>query len=325
LKPKLSTFKKNIHSQFGEDGIIEKIFSLIGTTNKICIEFGAWDGFHLSNSANLWSNGWRGILIECEADRALALHKLKEKYDVVPITGKVGVDHATDSIEKILADNQIEVSKPDFLSIDIDGDDYHVFASLQKLRPRVIVCEYNPTMPSFADMVPKLGNYLGCSLLAITKLAEKMGYTLVATTEVNAFFVENSLSEHFKEFELDVQNLYLTEYYNYVVTTYDGRYMTYGDFCYGIRAEDTEELLIDNLSSKRKSIVAICNRSDRPDDLKALGLIPSLEAERQHHNNRLATLMHEREIHSTSIIVALRQLGFVISKKLKSFLLTKTH
>ena len=63
---RLSEHASNTYSQFGEDGIIEKIFQIIGVNSKVCIEFGAWDGFYLSNTANLWTNGWKGILIEAE-------------------------------------------------------------------------------------------------------------------------------------------------------------------------------------------------------------------------------------------------------------------
>ena len=50
-------YKKNIYSQFGEDGIIEEILKrLKNKINKTCVEFGAWDGIHLSNTYNLIKN-----------------------------------------------------------------------------------------------------------------------------------------------------------------------------------------------------------------------------------------------------------------------------
>jgi hypothetical protein len=38
-----------VTSQDGEDGIIEHVFSRIPPVSRVCVEFGAWDGKHLSN------------------------------------------------------------------------------------------------------------------------------------------------------------------------------------------------------------------------------------------------------------------------------------
>jgi len=43
----LLKYRKYIFSQFGEDGIIEKIFSVLPNTSRWCVAFGAWDGKHL--------------------------------------------------------------------------------------------------------------------------------------------------------------------------------------------------------------------------------------------------------------------------------------
>lgn len=53
----LLDYRRNVTSQCGEDGIIEKIFEMIGARNKWCVEFGAYDGKHLSNSYNLINRG----------------------------------------------------------------------------------------------------------------------------------------------------------------------------------------------------------------------------------------------------------------------------
>jgi hypothetical protein len=37
----LDNFRKKIFSQFGQDGVIENIFLIIGTTNKYFVEFGS--------------------------------------------------------------------------------------------------------------------------------------------------------------------------------------------------------------------------------------------------------------------------------------------
>ena len=63
----LNDFRNNIYSQNGEDGIIDQINKLLGFNNNSnywCVEFGAWDGVHLSNTYNLVRNGWNAVYIE---------------------------------------------------------------------------------------------------------------------------------------------------------------------------------------------------------------------------------------------------------------------
>ena len=47
--------RKNFYSQNGEDGIIEEILCRIPKSekNSWCVEFGAWDGKHMSNTFHL--------------------------------------------------------------------------------------------------------------------------------------------------------------------------------------------------------------------------------------------------------------------------------
>ena len=35
---------KNVHSQFGEDGILEAILRVLPSSHKWCVESGAWEG-----------------------------------------------------------------------------------------------------------------------------------------------------------------------------------------------------------------------------------------------------------------------------------------
>jgi hypothetical protein len=48
------------YSQYGEDDILERLFSLLEISQGWCVEFGAWDGTHLSNTAALVRHqNWR--------------------------------------------------------------------------------------------------------------------------------------------------------------------------------------------------------------------------------------------------------------------------
>lgn len=82
---------------------------------------------------------------------------------------------------------------PDFdlLSIDIDGNDYHVWKALTGYQPRVVCIEFNPTIPTEVDFV-QLANPAvtqGSSLRALVALGKELGYELVAVLQYNAFFV----------------------------------------------------------------------------------------------------------------------------------------
>lgn len=222
-KESLSEYKENKYSQFGEDGIIEKIFEIVGTESKVCIEFGAWDGVHLSNTANLWKHkGWKAVLIESDEKKVRELKKNIKGYDCIAIHKKVGFD-PTDSLETILNKNQV-VDPIDFLSIDVDGDDYYIFESLETLRPRVIVCEYNPTIPAEVDLYQQKGGYLGASASAIIRIAKSKGYELVAMTEPNCFFVREDLFHLFEEYETSLEALKMTKFLRFLITDYAGRY-----------------------------------------------------------------------------------------------------
>lgn len=227
-KSKLIDYKKNVHSQFGEDGMIEAIFNLIGAKSKRCVEFGAWDGFYFSNTANLFSKkGWEAILIECDKKKYEELIKNVNSFHCKCICEAVGIKK--NSLESILIKNKIPFKEVDLLSIDIDGNDYYIFASLEKMKPRVIICEYNPTFPAHLDIYfdydNKEGKFgFGCSVGALIRLAKQKGYTLVGLTEVNAFFVLDEELPHFNGIEISLEKIRMDKYLNYMITDFNGNY-----------------------------------------------------------------------------------------------------
>jgi hypothetical protein len=121
----LLAYRRNVASQDGEDGIIDKIFDVVGTKNKYCIEFGAWDGLHWTNTRNLIeSAGYSAVLIEAEKRRyeCLLQNYSLHANRITAINEFVGFgDH--DNLDAMLRKTP---TPPDFdvLSIDIDGNDF---------------------------------------------------------------------------------------------------------------------------------------------------------------------------------------------------------
>ncbi len=160
----------NVHSQSGEDGIITKIFSTLHIERGTAVEFGAWDGVHLSNTALLRKNGWTTVLIE--ADPAKVKHLEQIACATTVVIAAMVEPEGESSLDRLLGTRGI--SEVDFLSIDIDGDDIHVLAGLA-LRPRVICIEFNPTIPPPHRFVNPRGTCCGSSIASLVRSGQHAG------------------------------------------------------------------------------------------------------------------------------------------------------
>lgn len=197
----LEQYGYKVFSQNDEDGIIAEIFRRIGTTNKLFVEFGVGEGLEC-NSHYLLHLGWKGLWIEGDP-RPYKNISTNFKNLTTKETLKIVNDYVTvDNINDILIENNIE-GNIDLLSIDIDGNDYHIFEAITCIDPRVIIIEYNAKFPPDCDWVmPYDETYIwdgsdkqGASLSALTKLANRKGYQLIGTNYngVNAFYVRLDL------------------------------------------------------------------------------------------------------------------------------------
>lgn len=215
-------FRKNITSQYGEDGIIEELFRIIGEGKKSCIEFGAWDGKYLSNVWNLWHNKeWNALLIEGEKDRADQLKNSISNFKNVKVSNKFVRVTGEDTLDNIVKENKFE-QNVDLLSIDIDSDDYGILNSLEYLKPRVIIIEYNPTVPPHLEIVQQNGEFFGASALSILKLANTKGYKLVAITDTNLILVNAADFTTNNLVELDLVKYFPGTHLTYIITGYNG-------------------------------------------------------------------------------------------------------
>lgn len=185
---------RNITSQYGEDGILEKIFSIIPVDplEKWCVEFGAWDGIHYSNTWNLINNcNFNAVMIEGSSRKFQDLLKTYEHNDAVFCLNRiVSVDCPDSTLDTILAETPIPVDF-DLLSIDIDGNDYHVWESLVKYTPKVVVIEFNNSISNDVIFIQDCDHQVsqGCSLAALVELGQEKGYELVCVTKGNGIFV----------------------------------------------------------------------------------------------------------------------------------------
>lgn len=189
----LSAYARNVSSQFGEDGILEKVLEIIGETSDWCVEFGAWDGVVYSNTHHLvLGKGYSAVLIEADPVRFEELcATYRDRPSVVPFNRFVGFGEH-DSLDAILSTTDVPLDF-DVLSIDIDGNDYHVWEATKRYRPKVVVIEFNPTVPSGVEFVqPRdMSVAQGSGIASITGLGRRKGYELVALTTANAILVDS--------------------------------------------------------------------------------------------------------------------------------------
>lgn len=219
---RLLQYRKNITSQHGEDGVIEKIFEIIGEKTRWCVEFGAWDGKHLSNTWRLINQkSWSAVLIEGDKERADNLVSLyATRPNVHCMQGWISDETPLDSL---LAKTPIPKTF-DLLSVDIDGDDYWVWQACTAYRPRVVVIETNPTFGPDIYFIPQKGNHFGASMRAMVELGRSKGYELVAYTNINCIFI---IKEEFAQlgiFDNSCQTLFESVYIPKVVSDLDGNH-----------------------------------------------------------------------------------------------------
>lgn len=189
----LTIFEQRVYSQNGEDGILKVIFKKIGTTDKFCIEFGVGDGTECNTRYLREKEGWRALLMDTN-ERAPPFVK---KEFITP-----------DNVNSLF----IKYGVPkefDLLSLDLDYNTYWVWKGIEGFHPRVVVIEYNSTIPPGQRKVVQYNprglwdgtDYLGASLSALDDLGRAKGYSLLAcdSTGVNAFFVRADLvRQHFR-------------------------------------------------------------------------------------------------------------------------------
>jgi hypothetical protein len=191
---RLLDFAANVYSQCGEDGILAKILETLSERDGWCCEFGAWDGAHLSNTRHLIeSAGYSAVLIEASRQR---FEQLRQRHETNPkvtaLNARVGFT-PTDGLDALLSGTTIPRDF-DVLSVDIDGNDYHVWQAVTAYVPKVVVIEFNPTIPTEVDYVqpadPRIQQ--GASVAALVRLARQKGYDLAAVTSWNAVFVRRN-------------------------------------------------------------------------------------------------------------------------------------
>ncbi len=197
----LIPYGSKIYSQNEEDGIIREIFNRIGLFNRVFVEIGVGNGLE-NNTSALLLDGWSGLWMDCNKNNAKAIRKGLFVLFQSGVLTFVHEQVTTTNVNKLILKNGI-CGEIDLLSIDIDGNDAHLFDAITSISPRCVVIEYNakfgPCIEYCMPYDPKYswhgGDDAGASLAYLERLVSANKYALVGCnlTGSNAFFVREDL------------------------------------------------------------------------------------------------------------------------------------
>lgn len=158
----INKYAYGVFSKNEEDGIINLIFQIIGTTNKYYVEFEIYDESKYNTRYLRETNNWSGLLMD---------RRFKNKY--------IGLYK-----EYITENNILELFKKynvppvfDLLSVSADSKILNIWDKIcTSYNPRVIIISYK-----FKTFLPKL-----------FKLGKKYNYSLIGEDGTNIYFVKSN-------------------------------------------------------------------------------------------------------------------------------------
>jgi hypothetical protein len=168
--------------------------------------------------------GWNSVLIEADQTYFEKLQKEYASLDRAHCVNAFVSFEGKNSLDTIFARTPLPHDF-DLFSLDIDGNEYHLWDSLVDYRPRVMVVEFNPSIPNDVVFIqPRdMKIFQGSSLRALVELGKRKGYELVAANEANAFFVLKELFPKFGIVDNSIDELHTDhQYETKLFQLYDG-------------------------------------------------------------------------------------------------------
>ena len=204
------------YSQFGEDGVLEYIFELIGTTNKLVVEMCCGSATECNATNLILKHNWGGLLFDgSEKNIARGRSFFNKQITRFRQPRLINAWITRDNVNDLLKDNFLQ-GEIDLLSLDIDGNDYWLLKAIEAIDPRVIILEAHMMLgPDLECAVPYSDDFVvgthefegdvvrmhsGASVRAYVKLCEQNGYRLVGKAgqfSPNIVFIKNGIGEQF--------------------------------------------------------------------------------------------------------------------------------
>ena len=195
-------YAKNVYSQNGEDGILEEILKRLGIERGCVCEFGVADGLYMSNTFDLVKQGWEAIYFESDKELFDKLLENTKDYHVICFNEKV-----SGNLDKLLC----LTFTVDVLSIDVDGEDYHIWKAFNVYKPLVVIIEVNSSIPPPQEQIHGEGKQ-GTSFTSMLKLGNERGYDLVCHTGNMIFVRHDLIGDKFNDVEINSDSLFESKF-----------------------------------------------------------------------------------------------------------------
>lgn len=210
----LAEVEFRVHSQFGDDGIVQWLVARLPQLPRRFVEFGVEDYTEANTRFLMVNNGWRGLVMDGSAGNMARLRRRKWfwRHDLEARACFVTRENVDGEIVRWAKGEPVGL-----LHIDVDGNDYWLWDAVRSIAPGIVVMEYNAvfgaqraiTIPYQADFrrlaAHRSGQYFGASLAALAHLANAKGYALVGCNSAgnNAYFVRREyLDEDVREVDV---------------------------------------------------------------------------------------------------------------------------
>ena len=205
-----------VFSQYGEDGILQYLIHETGIhrDEQIFIELGVQDYLESNTRFLLQGDHWKGLIIDGSREYMDSVRNsdMYWRNDLTAVDAWIDKDNINDLINGVGFKADIGI-----LSIDIDGNDYWVWESINVVNPVILVTEWNSVFgPRHAVSIPYAHDfdrgtahyshlYWGASMRAFEQLADSKGYALVGSNHVgnNIFFVRRDRLNRLKALTTD--------------------------------------------------------------------------------------------------------------------------
>lgn len=202
--PGLARYEYSWLSQNGEDGIIRHLFDEIGYESRWFVEFG-FGAVQCNGLRLMMHEQFSGLLMDGSQENVEFFNHTARKIGLKGVEA-VQAFITRENLQDLIRNNGVP-NEIDFLSLDVDGNDYWFWEELSCILPRVVCIEYNaglgPELSLTVPYDPKFeryeqhpsGFFHGTSLAALESLGKRKGYYLIGcdTTGTNAFFLRDDI------------------------------------------------------------------------------------------------------------------------------------